>query len=250
MSTYQEVVKELDSKIPRDVIEQRDAGNGRKLSYLPGHYVIDRLNKVIGIGKWAYGSEITKLYDGPDAKNRPYVSYTARVKLVVELGDGIKTEFVDYGFGDGMDPYNPGKAHELAIKESVTDGLKRVAKNLGMSMGLALYDKEQENVEDQKPAPRSVGAARATPTTGAILDQLVAEKIASVDKQVEAAGPEQGIDKAINAFGKVAVMKKLMSTDDVKGLIKEYGADKAADLTPENAQKVYAILKERVNNGK
>ena len=49
--------------------------------------------------------------------------------------------------------------YNTKAKEAVTDALKRAAKNLGMSMGLALYDKEQVNVDDgeeqEQPAAKS-----------------------------------------------------------------------------------------------
>lgn len=167
--TYEEIVQELDSKIPRDVIEQRDGGGGRKLSYLPGHYVIDRLNKVIGQGNWGYDSNINLLFSGviqdKYGNDVNTVHYSGRVTLVVTI-DGRQVVFTDYGYGDGTDKTNPGKAHELAIKEAVTDGLKRCAKNLGMSMGLALYDKTQENVADEEPKPspvRTVEAPKPSP---------------------------------------------------------------------------------------
>lgn len=151
--TYEEVTKELDKNIPAESVKERSNGNFT-LSYLEGHYVIDRLNKVLGIGNWAYG--ITKMdcvfsgsvkdkYD----KEIYYASYVTTIRLVVTLPDGIQTEFSDVGFGDGQDKSNPGKPHELATKEAVTDALKRCAKNLGQSMGLALYNKERTNVDDK-----------------------------------------------------------------------------------------------------
>jgi dTDP-4-amino-4,6-dideoxygalactose transaminase len=45
MKTYEQLVKEFDEKIPADVVATRLGGRGMKLSYLEGHYVIDRLNK-------------------------------------------------------------------------------------------------------------------------------------------------------------------------------------------------------------
>lgn len=159
--TYEQLAKELDSKIPRDVISERDGGGGRKLSYLEGWYVIDRLNKVLGHGNWSYNSYVEKVHEGT-IKDRydntvHTVHYSARVTLSTVSVSGCETSYTDYGYGDGTDKVNPGKAHELAIKESITDGLKRCAKNLGMSMGLALYDKTKENVEDGETETNSDG---------------------------------------------------------------------------------------------
>lgn len=168
MKTVEEIIKELDDKIPRDCVSERQGGNGRSLSYLEGHYVIDRLNKVLGQGNWAYEANTSLVHSGEiETRSGPTYSvhYLARVRLVVTIGERT-TEFVDYGYGDGSDKNNPGKAHELAVKESVTDGLKRCAKNLGMSMGLALYDKTQENVEDVKESIKKAEPSMGTNKRG------------------------------------------------------------------------------------
>lgn len=140
--------KELDANIPADAVSERQGSKGKSLSYLETWYVIDRLNQVLGQGNWAYSSEVSLVHNGTITTQygEAYsVHYIARVRLVVSI-DGASTEFTDYGYGDGTDKNNPGKAHELAVKEAVSDGLKRVSKNLGRSMGLALYDKTQEFV--------------------------------------------------------------------------------------------------------
>jgi hypothetical protein len=48
-----------------------------------------------------------------------------------------------------------GQAHESALKEAETDAMKRALMTFGNQFGLALYDKTQENVEDDtRPAPK------------------------------------------------------------------------------------------------
>lgn len=142
--------KKLDDNIPAEAVKTRQGGGGRSLSYLETWYVIDRLNQVLGQGEWAYSSEVNCVHNGTVTTYSGEafsVHYIARVRLVCTI-EGISTEFTDYGYGDGSDKNNPGKAHELAVKEAVSDGLKRCAKNLGRSMGLALYDKTQEYVDE------------------------------------------------------------------------------------------------------
>lgn len=141
--------KQLDKPIPREAVSERSDGRVT-LSYLEGWYVINRLNQVLGQGNWSYQTiNISKVFDGfitsARGTEQHYTSYTALVQLSARI-DGNVVVFSDVGFGDGRDSSNPGKTHELAVKEAVTDGLKRCAKNLGMSMGLALYDKSQANV--------------------------------------------------------------------------------------------------------
>lgn len=145
--------KKLDENIPENVISSRQGGGGKSLSYLETWYVIDRLNQVLGQGNWGYNSKVTKVHEGV-VNNTNTVHYIAEVTLYATI-DNKTTHITDYGYGDGQDKFNPGKAHELAVKESVSDGLKRCAKNLGRSMGLALYDKTQEYVGEVNATPET-----------------------------------------------------------------------------------------------
>jgi recombination DNA repair RAD52 pathway protein len=225
--THEQVVAELDAKIPRDAIESRDGGGGRKLSYLSGWYVIDRLNKVLGIGNWAYTSDADLLHT--DTTNMT-VHYKAKVRLAVKFPNGETTEFSDYGYGDGSDKYKIGKAHELAIKEAVTDGIKRCAKNLGMSLGLALYDKSQENVEDEAPKAVAKAAPRAAPQT------------------VAPANDREALNKKITAMSKVVIAKRLRTLDELKAAMKsEYGVDSTAALTDTQATQLFTNLEALAN---
>lgn len=147
------VQTELDANIPEGAVHTRSQA-GRDLSYLETWYVIDRLNQVLGQGNWGYQTvKLDKVFEGKTEQYSGEVyatSYTAQVSLFATFENGRTVVFSDVGYGDGTDKKNPGKAHELAVKEAVSDGLKRAAKNLGRSMGLALYDKTQEFVGEDK----------------------------------------------------------------------------------------------------
>lgn len=207
-----EIAAKLDEALDRDQVSQRQAGGGVTLDYVSGYYVIDRLNKVIGIGNWSY--DVTKrdcVYQG-EIEGRFHANYLSEVSLYVNLGEGT-VRFTDVGYGDGMDKKNPGKAHELASKESVTDALKRCAKNLGMSMGLALYDKEQTNV---KTAPKPVA-------------------------------PKSSVHEKIKALGSVAVAKRRATIDELKKLMLEsFGVMETAKLTVEQANAFAEQLEELI----
>jgi recombination DNA repair RAD52 pathway protein len=162
-----DIRKTLDANIPEDAVETRDGG-GRKLSYLSGAYVIKRMNEVFGQGNWEYQIDsLTKVFEGEVEQRSGKVfatSYIAEVRLRAYLsGRGNEgkwfeaTEFMDVGYGDGTDRTNPGKAHELAVKEAVTDGIKRAAKNLGISMGLGLYFKDGQYVGAEEEVAQPVG---------------------------------------------------------------------------------------------
>lgn len=147
--TKTDIQKELDSNIPGGVVSKREGGGGKFLSYLETWYVIDRLNQVVGQGKWGYNIiNLNKVFEGEVEQYSGKVfstSYVATLDLWVNM-EGKVANFTEVGYGDGTDKKSPGKAHELATKEAVSDALKRAAKNLGRSMGLALYDKTQEYV--------------------------------------------------------------------------------------------------------
>lgn len=150
--------EQLDSNIPQDAVESREAWRGGpKLSYLSGAYVIKRMNDVIGQGNWGYAIiRLERVFEGQIEQSSGSVyttSYIAQVRLWANLA-GSMTDFIEVGYGDGTDKKSQGKAHELATKEAVTDAVKRAAKNLGISLGLGLYFKSGEFVEDV--APRKV----------------------------------------------------------------------------------------------
>jgi DNA recombination protein Rad52 len=233
--TLEQIREELDQDIPRDVVSQRDAGfGGKKLSYLEGHYVIDRLNKVIGQGNWDYQlHDLTKTFDG-EVNGKFYVSYVATVRLSVRFPgqntDFSDTSFIDVGFGDGQDKANPGKCHELAVKEAVTDGIKRCAKSLGMSMGLALYDKTQEHVSDAAPAK--------APAMNVVTNPAVTVPPAAV-------GSSQADPKALKEVIKGAVrvlnQKGTITIAAFKAnYLSKYNVDKVADLNDAQVSELIA----------
>ncbi len=86
-------------------------------------------------------------------------SYIARVRVKVRAGDAeICREGCGSGHGMGM---TPGEAHENAIKEAETDAMKRALTTFGNPFGLALYDKEQQNVRGRKQRQRQNGKHQA-----------------------------------------------------------------------------------------
>lgn len=252
------LLEKLNAKIPRDVIALRDAGNGRKLSYLEGWHVIDQLNQIFGQGCWAYSTEELIMRFSGEVNDKFYTSYTAKVKLSVSFG-GFWVHFSDIGFGDGTDARNPGKTHELATKEAVTDGLKRCAKNLGMSLGLALYDKTQENVEDGEADTKGNRSAQrpsgnqGVPSKGPAAKQPEERAPVAEAKREDVQEAEQTQDRAqvlklIGQNAKVIASKKLKSLDDIRADMKaKYGTDNKDDLTDEQAIDLLANLKGALN---
>ncbi|MBN8292858.1 RAD52 family DNA repair protein [Rhodobacter sp. NTK016B] len=127
---------------------------GPKGDYIEGWHAMAEANRIFGFGGWSYTvEECTCVHQGSreigQAKKPGFgVTYTAKVRAVV---DGVVRE--DFGAGHGYD-VDCGLAHESAVKEAVTDALKRALRSFGNPFGLALYDKARANVgHDFDPAP-------------------------------------------------------------------------------------------------
>lgn len=148
----------LDAPIPREHVKTRTQG-GATLSYIEGWRVIAALNRAFGDGSWCYDTTDTReIAREQDDRQRWVVSYACRCRLTIQRRTGERLESMqicDVGHGHGVDR-RLGIAIESAEKEAATDALKRAAKSLGMSVGLALYDKAQEHVEETTPAPDPV----------------------------------------------------------------------------------------------
>lgn len=119
---------------------------GPKGDYIEGWHAMAEANAVFGFGGWSYTvQDCTCVSQAPreigkDKKPGHGVTYTAKVR--VTIGDVVRE---DYGAGHGYDA-DLGLAHESAIKEAVTDAMKRAMRGFGNRFGLALYDKDRSNV--------------------------------------------------------------------------------------------------------
>jgi DNA repair and recombination protein RAD52 len=130
-------------------VKSRDQ-SGRTLSYIEGWWAIREANRIFGFDGWARetidlrmvsekGRQIGK---PPNTSLGWGVTYIARVRITV--GTVIIRE--GCGTGHGIDR-DLGQAHESALKEAETDAMKRALMTFGNSFGLALYDKEQTEVQ-------------------------------------------------------------------------------------------------------
>lgn len=126
---------------------------GPKGDYIEGWHAIAEANRIFGFGGWSYTITTCDCVNhapreiGKDKKPGFAVTYTAKVR--VEIGGVIRE---DFGAGHGYD-VDCGLAHESAVKEAITDALKRALRTFGNPFGLALYDKHRGNVGvDYDPA--------------------------------------------------------------------------------------------------
>lgn len=157
---WEQVKPDLQKKLdPKHVQPAKQFGP--KGDYLEGWFCMAEANRIFGHGAWSYTvikceavmQQERKI--GKAQKDGWGVTYVATVRVTV--GDVIRE---DVGAGHGYD-VDLGLAHESAIKEAVTDSLKRSLRGFGNPFGLALYDKSRENVGfDLPPVDHGAEAAR------------------------------------------------------------------------------------------
>jgi DNA recombination protein Rad52 len=154
----------LSAKLDGAVVRTRNQG-GRDLSYIEGWWAIAECNRIFGFGEWSHEIIATQCVvnatqGSPNHQSKKHgegylIAYTAHV--VVTVGD---QRHGDFGYGQGLDfNGNVGQAHESAVKEAVTDAMKRALRHWGSPFGLALYDKDQREVE----RPAMADALNGTP---------------------------------------------------------------------------------------
>lgn len=195
MSFTEQQIKLLSDKLDASHVRPPQK-YGPKGDYLEGWHVIAEANRIFGFDGWSYETVETKCVAenprkiGQGQKDGWGVTYTSRVRVVVQ---GIVRE--DFGAGHGYD-IDLGLAHESAVKEAVTDALKRALRTFGNPFGLALYDKSRANVEraDEQPAqqqradePKPVSAAQQKRGLEEIERELLGcNSIVAVEKCAEA----------------------------------------------------------------
>lgn len=133
----------LEQKVPFNEVRYRQQGGGNVL-YMPAEYVFAAMNTAFGNSHWNYDSAPELLYEtnvGKDGKDMWVVSYMCKATVETfkdSLQPCVKT---DYGVGHGKSK-DLGQAHESAIKEAVTDAVKRACRSFGPRVGLYLYFSE------------------------------------------------------------------------------------------------------------
>lgn len=142
---------ELSKKLDKQHV--KPPAPGKYGDYIEGWHAIAEANRIFGPENWSYrierldltnAEQVEKKARNGDVYRQWEIGYLAIVTLT--LGETVKQ---DVGHGQGHSK-SAGEAHDSAIKEAVTDGLKRCLRTLGNPLGLALYDKTQANVCDTR----------------------------------------------------------------------------------------------------
>jgi hypothetical protein len=141
--------KLLEAPLPRDVIRTLTAKGS--VDYVDGWYIIGRLNEVFGVDGWAASYGAPTVREG----QRPCIYVPASLTVA-----GV----TKHDIGVGVAANDSADSFETAIKGAYTDGLKRCARLLGDSFGLALYEKV-------KGTQKRSGVGMAT-TTLAYLEEV------------------------------------------------------------------------------
>jgi len=132
----------LSAKLDASNVKKRSQA-GRELSYIEGWVAIAEANRIFGFDGWHRETvelrQLVTVYD--NAKGNKVVNYLAKVRVTV--GTIVRE---GCGFGSGIDR-DEGQAHESALKEAETDAMKRALMTFGNPFGLALYDKQQADVD-------------------------------------------------------------------------------------------------------
>jgi len=161
---FSELQKEsLSAPLSRDHVKTREQG-GKKLSYIEGWVAIKEANRIFGFDGWSRETillqETNRTLVDLEGNRGPYqqwrIGYIAKVRITV---GNVVREGTGYGSGMGK-PEAIVDAVEGAIKEAETDAMKRCFMTFGNPFGLALYDKEQNEVEDapSRPLPKPMPA--------------------------------------------------------------------------------------------
>jgi DNA recombination protein Rad52 len=160
-------VKALSSKLSAKHVRTRQH-SGLTLSYIEGWHAIAEANRIFGYDAWDRQTMAVRCVWEGTRERQSACSYIARVRVRVRAGDcEICRE--GCGSGHGVGP-TPGEAHESAIKEAETDAMKRALSTFGNPFGLALYDREQQNVRGRrKKVPKSAGNGQGKPIAWLVL---------------------------------------------------------------------------------
>ncbi len=151
-------IKALSSKLSAKHVRTRPSA-GKTLSFIEGWHSIAEANRIFGYDAWDCQTMTVKCVWEGFRHGKTACSYIARVRIRVRAGD-VEICREGCGSGHGTGP-TLGEAHESAIKEAETDAMKRALATFGNPFGLALYDKDQQNVRGRKQRQRSNGKDQA-----------------------------------------------------------------------------------------
>lgn len=201
MSIFEELDKNLDPKY----VATRTGRGSFRLSYIEGHHAIREANRIFGFDGWYKRiAELKQVQCEQRINDKDvelwYIGYTCSGGVGAHVGDRERM-VEDVGFGQGIDR-DPGTAHESAVKEAVTDMMKRCLKDFGDPFGLALYDKAKAHVgnDEVEPAVEKKAAPRSTK----LLNDLGLTPTSPVVKELKKKFPDNKWRECVDAYDDIA----------------------------------------------
>lgn len=257
MKTMNEVNAFLESDIPRGEISTRKGSNNTNLSYLKTWKVNDLLNACFGNMGWSSSTSTPVLIGQTEDRSGKlqyvYLAKTEIKALVAGESSGTFLQVTHDGVGTCI-----GYDHEMAIKGAESDSLKRAAVKFGKRLGLALYDKSEEFIDDSESKKPAAASPRPS-TTGAKPSVLPKPQVEQAP-QAAAKGTSGGSNKErdtlnslIRSTAAVAFSKKVLvegepwTMDRMKAMIASYGVTYTEDLQEPQAREVLGFLNQLVN---
>jgi len=201
--------KALEAPLDPKHVVKPSGQYGPKGDYIEGWLAINEANRIFGFDGWSYTTELQKVCEATNEKGNIEISYICKCTV-----NALGVERQDIGYGSGA-AKKAGDAHEGAVKEAVTDALKRCLRTYGNVFGLALYDKSRANVG----APTADPIPTIDQTQRGIITDLAAAadvNILTILESYEA----KNLD-ALTAKQAEAVIKRLNLTIDKKVAEKE-----------------------------
>lgn len=167
---WEEITEHLAAPLSSDAV--KPPPKGKFGEYVDALHVIREANRIFGHDGWSY--EVTRLElvsRIETAKPQVRVGYMATVKVTV---DGVVREGSAVGSGMGH-PDSEADHHESAIKEAETDAMKRGFRTFGNTFGLALYDKDKDTRQVERPASTQdkVNAAKTLTEINDLLPEVI-----------------------------------------------------------------------------
>ena len=167
-----EQITALSGPLARANVKQRKQG-GSSVSYIEGWVAIAEANRIFGFDCWQRETVLLDCVSqserliGRDQKPGWGVTYAARVRITVLAGGRPPVIREGSGAGHGID-VDLGQAHESALKEAETDAMKRALMTFGNPFGLALYDKQQREVQGASEPARSTERPASQQAAGSL----------------------------------------------------------------------------------
>jgi DNA recombination protein Rad52 len=157
MALSEKQVKALRAKLSHRFVKTRQA-QGNTLSFVEGWHVIAEANRIFGFENWDRQTQAPECLWSEAQRGQTVCFYSAKVRVTVRAGETV-TVREGIGTGVGRSP-QAEVAHELAVKAAETDATKRALATFGNPFGLALYDRDQQQVTRPREAARSVSPSQ------------------------------------------------------------------------------------------